>query len=167
MMRLRIHDLLRFGRLFHQHRKRRHVGVPLDQRRHWPKQVDGAGIELPHLVANAGSVVVDADRAPILEWAQAVAGEMDLADAGRWQATKVMARIETVVARAYEHIVDVAQDAAVGARGDLGDELPFRDGGMAVTQIRRWILDQDPATQEILRYLDVAADDVERLLGER
>src|ERR1044072_7525671 len=92
---------------------------------------------------------------------------MDLADAGRWQATKVMARIETVGARAYEHIVAAAQDAAVGARGDLGDELPFRDGGMAVTQIRRWILDQDPATQEILRYLDVAADDVERLLGER
>src|ERR1041384_5709341 len=91
---------------------------------------------------------------------------MDLADAGRWQATKVMARIETVVARAYEHIVDVAQDAAVGARGDLGHELPLQEGGMAESQIRGWILDEDLAPQKILRHLDVAADDVERFLGE-
>src|SRR5262249_55150748 len=92
---------------------------------------------------------------------------MDFADARGWKAAQVVARIEAVIACAHEDVIDIAEDAAVGPRGDLGHELPFRERGMAETQIGRWILDEDLAPQKILRHLDVAADDVERFLGER
>src|SRR5262245_30429261 len=91
---------------------------------------------------------------------------MKLTDTRRGQAAEVVARIQAMVARAYEHIVDVAEDVAVGPRRDLGYELPFRDGRLAVTQIRRWILDEDLAPQIILCHLDVVTDDLQRFLGQ-
>src|ERR1044071_4007974 len=91
---------------------------------------------------------------------------MDFAESRAWKTAQVVARIEAVIACAYEDVVDIAEDAAVGPRGDLGHELPLQEGGMAESQIRGWILDEDLAPQKILRHLDVAADDVERFLGE-
>src|SRR5438128_8958925 len=93
--------------------------------------------------------------------------EMELGDGSRRQRPQVGERVEGVIARAHVDVVDVAQDAAAGARRDGGDELPLRDGGMAVTQVRRWVLQQESAAEELLRPLHVAADDAERLLGKR
>lgn len=62
-------------------------------------------------------------------------------------------------------LVDVAEDAAAGSRGDFGYELRLRDRGMAVTEVSRWVLDQQPPAERLLRLLAVIAKDIEALFG--
>src|SRR5216117_1296134 len=159
MLALLAHETLRLRRFVEQHRERRHVGVPFDERRHAPEECQRLGVKRPHLLRNARAVVVDADRAPVLEFAHLVTREVDLADALRRQGVQIAPRIEAVVAGAYEDVVDVAQDAASGALGECRDEFPFGDLRMPVAQVRRGVLDKYSAPERLLRSLDVAADD--------
>src|SRR5216684_6895380 len=151
MRALLAHDALRLRRFVEQHRERRYVGVPFDERRHAPENGERLGIERPHLARDTRAVVVDADRAPVLEVAHLVTREVDLADALCRQGAQIAPRIEAVVAGAHEDVVDVAQDAASGAPGERRDELPFGDRRMAVAQVRRRVLDEDAAPEKILR----------------
>src|SRR2546430_8388858 len=75
------HDALRLRRFVEQHRERRHVGVPFNERRHAAEECQRLGVKRPHLPRNARAMVVDADRAPALEIAHLVTREVDLADA--------------------------------------------------------------------------------------
>src|SRR5690242_10836546 len=109
-------------------------------------------------------MVVDAQQAPALDLSHAVAGKMDFADGGRRQRIEVGRRVPAVVVRAHEDIVDVAENAAAGARGDGGEKLPLRDGRMLELQVRRGILDENWAPQARLGLIDVPANDIERLL---
>src|SRR6185503_20918037 len=67
------------ARLVDQHVERRQVGIPLDERGRTAEPRDGDGVERPHLVADTCVVRVDQQLAA-LELADAVAGEVDLAD---------------------------------------------------------------------------------------
>src|SRR5882762_3907167 len=98
------HDALRLRRFVEQHRERRHIGVPLDERRHAAEECERLGVKRPHLLRNARAVVVDADRAPVVELAQPVAGEMNLADAHGAQRAQIAPRIKAMVAGAHEDI---------------------------------------------------------------
>src|SRR3989449_11744204 len=159
MRALLAHEALRLRRFVEQHRERRHVGVPFDERRHAAENGERLGIERPPLARDARAVVVDADRASVLELAHLVTREVDLADALRRQGVQIAPRIEAVVAGTHEDVVDVAQDAASGAPGERRDEFPFGARRMAGAQGLRGVLDKDAAPEKILRSLDVAADD--------
>src|SRR5688572_4736310 len=87
--RLRAHDALGMRGFFKQHRERGYLRVPLDQRWHAPEQRHRLGIERPDLLADTRAVVVDADRAAIVELAQRVPSEMNLADAIARQRAKI------------------------------------------------------------------------------
>src|SRR5688572_9505165 len=121
---LRGHDALGMRGFFKQHRDWGYARVPLDQRWHAPEQRHRLGIERPDLLADTRAVVVDPDRAAVVELAQRMPREMNLADALARQRPKVAASIEAVIAGAHEDVVDVAEDAAAGACRHRGDELP-------------------------------------------
>ena len=75
--------------------------------------------------------------------------------------------IEAVVVGAHEHVVDVEQDAAVGAAGELGEELVLRHVGVAEAQVARRVLEQDAPAEALLHRLHASDDVRERLLGVR
>src|SRR6185295_1796694 len=82
-------------------------------------------------------------------------------------ATQVGQRIETVVDAADVHVVDVQQQPAIGALGDLAQELPFghRVGGEA--HVGGDVLQHEPALQHVLYRVHATHDVTHRLLGER
>src|SRR5919197_3428364 len=116
---LRVHDAFGLRGLLEEQSERRHIRVPLDERGQAPEKGYRVGVKRPHLGTHARAVIVDADRATVLEAAQLVAGKMDFADAFSRQAAQIVTSVEAVVARAHENVVDIAQDATVSARGDL------------------------------------------------
>src|SRR5438093_11909181 len=155
------------SRLLEQHRHGRHVGVPIDQRRHPAEERERLGIESPHVRCDARAVIVDEERSGVVEPPEGMTGEMDLAHCFRRQRCEIRRSPPAVVARADVKVVHIAQNAAAGSLCDLSKEFPFRDDRVPELQIRGRILDEDPAVQMILNLRDVPADDPERLFGQR
>ena len=96
-----------------------------------------------------------------------VTGEVDLPHRIRGQRVEIGDRIEPEVVRGHEDVVDVAEQSASGEAHQRREELGLRDRRVAKAQIARRILDQDPASERILRASDVLRDDRERLLRVR
>ena len=71
------------------------------------------------------------------------------------------------VQRVDHDVVDVEQHAAAGAPAQLREELRLGDRVVGERQVSRQVLDQDSPAQALLHLRDVAAEDVERLVGER
>ena len=74
-----------------------------------------------------------------------------------------------MVGRADEDVVDVEQQAAAGAADDLGEEFGLGDRAVAELHVGRRVLEQHARRQRLLRLVDVAADDGQRLVvvGQR
>src|SRR6266568_8789303 len=123
------------GGLPEQNVEGRNVVVPFDEGRNRTEARERLAIKRPHILADARRVVVDAQDAAVWKRPDGVTRKMDLPDDRRRQRGKIRRRVPTVVAGADIDVVDVAQDAAAGAAGDRGDELPFRDGRMAKGQV--------------------------------
>src|SRR5260221_573953 len=147
--------------------ERRNSVVPFNQGRYRSEARDRLAVERPDSRIDGGAVIIDANADPFPQRSEGVAGEMDLADCGGRQRGQIVRRVPAVVRRAHEDVVDIAQDATAAALGDGGEELPFEDDRMAGAQITRRVLDENAALQMVLKTLDIPADDVERLLGER
>src|SRR5713226_2409125 len=124
--------------------------VPFDQGRHRSEACNRLAIERPHGRIDGGAVIVDANADPFPQRSQGVAGEMDLADRRDRERDQILRWIPAVVRSAHEDVVDIAEDAAAGARRHGGEELPFGNRRMAVTKIARRVLDEDAALQMIL-----------------
>ncbi len=93
--------------------------------------------------------------------------QMDLPDAVDRHAGDVIERRKAVIDRVYVDIVHVEQDAAVGALGDSGQELPFGHRGVLVGQVARNILDQNAPAQPLLHVADSRRGRGHRFFGER
>src|ERR1700751_4406605 len=157
-----IGQLLGLVRVVQQDLERGKVGVPLDQRGDRAEAPKRRGIELPDGLCDPGAVVVD-QNVHVLRGV--MAGEVDFADRLYRQRFEIGDRVEPEIPRADVNIVDVAEDAAAGLTGDFGYELCLRNRGMAVAEVSRWVLDQQPPGERLLRLLDVIAEDIEALLG--
>ena len=60
---------------------------------------------------------------------------MDLADRGGRERGEIVRRAPTMIGGAHIYIIDIAQDAASGARRHAGKEFPFRDRRLASTLV--------------------------------
>ena len=138
--------------------ERRDVIVALDHSGDAAEPRDGGGVQRPHRIAHRMVVRIDQVRAVI-----AVAGEVDLRDALRRHRREVGLRVPAVVGRADVDVVDVEQDAAVGAPRDLGEELGLGDRAGGERDVARRVLEEDPTT-EVLLHLDHALCDVSECL---
>jgi hypothetical protein len=72
-----------------------------------------------------------------------------------------------VVHRAHVDVVDVEQETAVGAAGDLAEKLPLGHRRVGVAEVARDVLDQDPAPEPVLHAAHALHHVRERLLGIR
>ncbi len=72
-------------------------------------------------------------------------------------------RVEAVIGRADEDVVDVEQEAAAGTLDDFGEKLRLADRGFGEGDVGRGVLEKDRALERGLHDLDVLADPVERL----
>jgi len=96
-----------------------------------------------------------------------VARKVNLLHALRGDGIQVLERIELVIDRAHVDVVDVEQNQAIGARGDLAQKLPLCQAGIAEPDVARDVLQQDAAAEEILHGAHALDDIGERLLGIR
>jgi hypothetical protein len=64
-------------------------------------------------------------------------------------------------------VVHVDQQTAAGATRDLGQEVDLVPVVARHRQIGRWVLDQQPAPQSVLRFVDVAADQRQHFAAAR
>src|SRR5271169_1684577 len=157
-----IGQLLGMMRLVQQDLERGKVGVPLNQRGHAAEASKRRGIELPDGLCDPGAVVIDQN---VYVLRGVMAGEVDLADRLDRRRVEIGDGVEPEIPRADMDVVDVAEDAAAGSTGDFGHEFRLRDRRLPVTEVSRWVLDQQPPTERLLRLLDVIAKDIEALLG--
>src|SRR5262245_2871526 len=112
-----VHDLLCVRGFLDQHRECGQVRVPFDERRHLSKQGYGLGVEGPDCLADARAVIVDPDRAAVVELTKRVPRQMDFPDPIAGQRAKVTPGIEAMIAGAHEDVVHVAEDVAAGEIG--------------------------------------------------
>src|SRR5689334_11457799 len=89
---------------------------------------------------------------------------MDLLDALIWQAGDIGLHIESEILRGDIDIVDVEQEAAAGASGDLAQEFGLCHGRAGKADIRGEVFNEDAPSERLLCLLDIAADDGKRFL---
>src|SRR5215471_8506463 len=80
---------------------------------------------------------------------------MDLADRGGRERGEIVRGAPAIIGGAHIYIVDIAQDAASGARRHAGKEFPFRDRRMAKAQAGGRMLDENSAPQVALHLVDM------------
>ena len=119
-------------------------------------------IEIPHAGAHGMIVRVTQVRRQRL-----VTGEVKLSDALPRDGVEKGGRIEPVVVRADEHVVDVQQEAAVGALGERGQKLRLAHRRVPVGQVAGDVLHQDPTPEPLLHARHARRHVRQRLLGER
>ena len=92
---------------------------------------------------------------------------MELLHAVDRHAAQIGERIEAVIDAADVHVVDVEQQPAIGALGDLAQEFPFGHlvGGEA--DVAGDVLQHQPAAEHVLHGVHAADDVPHGLLGER
>src|SRR5262249_58362718 len=92
-----------------------------------------------------------------------VPGKMELPDHSGCNTLQVGVRIEAVVPGADIDIVDVQENPAAGAPGDLGEKLPFRQRRVPVGHVAGDVLEGDRAAEPLLHALHASPDLVERV----
>src|SRR5262249_13457619 len=150
-----------------EHLKRRYIVAPFDQGRNRTKAAQRFGVERPHLVSYAGTVIVNPQAAAVGKLADAVAGQVNFANDLAWQRRHIGCGIPAVISGAHKYVVNVAKNAAARPRRDGRHELPFWDRRMLELHVGGWVLDENLAPQRALHLIDVPANHVQRLVGHR
>src|SRR5882757_1321164 len=91
-------------------------------------------------------------------------GKVKLPDALLRHGVQIGLRIEAVIDAADVDIVDVEQDGAVRALGDLAQEFPFAHVGLLQSQVARYVFEQELPTERILYLADAGDHMRQRLL---
>src|SRR5262245_20178566 len=79
--------------------------------------------------------------------------------------SQIVEWVEAVVEGAHVHVVDVEQDEAAGATGDLRQAVPLREIRFAVGEIAGDILEDEWTLEEILYDPHSGGYVLDRLLG--
>jgi hypothetical protein len=126
-------------------------------------------VERPDAVAHRRIVRVDQQRAAGVVLGFGVAGEMDLADMAKRESVEISDGIEAVIGRGDDDVVDVEQQAAAGAAGDLGEEVGLGHHAFREEDVGRRIFEQHASPDRLLRLVDVVANRLEGLfrIGQR
>src|SRR5215467_14308667 len=103
----------------------RKVAVPFYERRDGSALVDDEVEELPYDVADRTVVAVNEQRLALVIRLLGMAGEVNLTDVLKREIGEIVARGKAMVGGRNEHVVDVEQQAAPGASGQLSDERRF------------------------------------------
>ena len=124
------------------------------------------GEQLPHGIGHWRAVVVDQDRSPV-GVVHGMAGKMDFRDRGPVEGVEPCRRVAAQIGARDIDVVDVAEQAAARAARQRVEKLRLGHRRAAKPQIARGILDEQPASQAILRAGDVIGDHREGLVGVR
>lgn len=130
------------------------IFVPFDERGYGAEAIEGFAVNSPYIVDHRPDVRVD-DVFTVV----CVSSEMELADTIDGDGLEVGVDGEAVVKGADVDVVDIQEDLAVGALGDLAQEVPFGEFAFGESDVARDIFEQDLASEGILDLLD-ARDDV-------
>jgi hypothetical protein len=71
----------------------------------------------------------------------------------------------TVTFNTGKRLQDRETDAAAGPPIDFGQEIRLGNGGMAIAQVTRGVLDQEPPPERLLDLVEMATEDIKALLG--
>src|SRR5262249_8841536 len=112
-------------------------------------------------------MVVDANRCAVCQQSDGMAGKMNFADRSRRQRVKIGRNVPAVIAGTHEDVVDIAKNAATGARGCRSHELPLWNSRMGKSQISRRVFNQNESLEIRLGLIDVATYDRQRLFSHR
>ena len=92
-------------------------------------------------------------------------GQVILANRRRRQLLEPCPGIEPHIVCRDHDVVGVEQQSAAGSTGELGQELRLGKGRMRERQIAGRVLDQNLSPEPLLQPVDIALNDLERLLG--
>ena len=151
---------------FQQRIEGRQVRVPLDEGRDRPPAGDDLPVQRPHFLPHRRSVVVHPDDMTV-RVVHRVTGEVNLPDRLQRERVEPGKGIEAVVARAHEEVVQVEQESAAGAPGQLGEELGLGDLLVLEAEIGGRVLDEHAPTEMILGPGHVVGHHAERFAGHR
>ena len=107
---------------------------------------------------------VDKKRQARIVGVVGITRKMDFADCRERKVGEGTIRVEAVIGRADEHVVDVEQQAAARPADDLGQKLRLADRGLGEGDVGRRVLQENRALERGLDDLDVLADPVQRLV---
>src|SRR6185436_2937161 len=150
---LALRNACRHGRFVQQHFKRRKVSVPFDECRHRTQTTARCDVKIPDLGRDTRTVIVNQKVS-----SGGMSGKMNLAHRVRRNCVQCVRGIETMIHRIYIQVVDVEQNAATAAVGNLCQEVELRDFGRAELQVTRHVLDKDPPLQDFLHLGDMRND---------
>src|SRR5262245_6268445 len=165
-----IENSLRRHRLVEQHRPGRDVIVPFDQRRPCPRARYEADVEVPNRGVNRTIMRIDEKRpGGIVGGKPGMAGEVNFTDMLGGEAGDIARRIEAVIGGGDIDVVDVEQEAATGAPGELFKKVDLRHLILCETKISRGVLDKDSSVECLLHLIDVGGNERQRLgrVGQR
>src|SRR5215813_5053375 len=120
-----IDDRLRGVRLRVEPSPLRKVAVPFDERRDGSALADDDVEELPYGVSDRTVMAVNEQKLALVIRLSGMAGEMNLTDVLKGKIVEIIERGKAMVGGRNEHVVDVQQQAAPGAPGQLSDERRF------------------------------------------
>ena len=123
--------------------------IPFEERGGVADAVDGAIVEFPDGIDHRVIVSVQ-DIFAIF----GMAGDVNLRDAMRGDAVDVDGGIETVILRRDVDIIDVEQDAAIGALDDFVEEFPLGHFGDVKFGVAADVFDDNGNFQEIAGFAD-------------
>src|SRR5215813_7878550 len=103
----------------------RKVAVPFDERRDGSALADDDVEELPYGVSDRTVMAVNEQKRALVTRLSGMAGEMNLTDVLKGKIVEIVERGKAMVGGRNEHVVDVQQQAAPGAPGQLSDERRF------------------------------------------
>jgi hypothetical protein len=94
-----------------------------------------------------------------------VSGEVDLAHGMKREGGEVGAGVEAVVRGRDEDVVDVEQQPAAGAAGDLGEEVGLGPGRGGEGHVGGRVLEEHPPPERLLHRVHMVADEAKGLVG--
>ena len=110
--------------------ERWNIVVALDHGGDGTEAAHGRPIKRPYRIDNRRVVRIDNIVTVVV-----MSGQMELAHALDRHRVQIGHRVEVVIARANENIIDVEQDQAVRTSGDGVQKLPFRHRRVRITEI--------------------------------
>src|SRR5215470_10441753 len=124
-LQMAIDDCLRGVYLRFEPRPVRKVAVPFDERRDGSALADDDVEELPYGVSDRTVMAVNEQKLALVIRLSGMAGEVNLTDVLERKIGEIVERGKAVVGGRNEHVADVEQQAAPGARDQLRDERRF------------------------------------------
>ena len=118
-------------------------------------------IKRPHRIHHR--CIVGVDQQGLLV---AVAGEVELLNAFHRDVAKIFVGVKAMIAAADVDVVDVQQDQAIGASGQLRQKRPLRHLGAFEFGIAGNVFQHQAAAENILHLLDAFAHVPKALFGE-